>query len=250
MKIISWNMDFYQKDQSKSWEFLINAVDADIALLQEVVFESVPEKFENNILCAQSHTSKEYNKTHPNNNNISWGTAIYLKPNFCDKVICKTNEMFPSEIETGKAVAASISINGKEFIFASIHTDTRKLTNEKYDLKFGLEHLKRIFQTTDILNMKNLVIGGDFNADKIMFDNYFDKNFFGPILKNSNLTECEPKDKITFFRAKAHDDHIYISKDLQNMLKQQDDRYNAFTWNYGKIKSYSDHTIVEINFEV
>ena len=96
--------------------------------------------------------------------------------------------------------------------------------------------------------MRNVIIAGDFNADKEMADGTFIKTFNR--IKNYYYECCPKKHTQTFFgvrmaeRNHYQDDHIFVSNNLSEIVGE------TFTWNYGKVKNFSDHTILETSLNL
>jgi len=268
MKIATWNLmvtEYWSKLKSQPFieeqiarqrqalDFLKNNLNADIALLQEVLLKSIDETELNvNIFWTETHTSK--------NAGSEWGTAIFVNKKYCNFTKDITLEVFPNENNkynseyTGKVKVVQVNFNNNQILFCSLHIDT----DEK-----GPGQLKTFF-TEEFVSKKNLVIGGDLNCDKYyIHGNPDDKVFFNETIKNSNLIECEPLYKQTFFRGNLNDDkdveaiqddHIFISKELYQFVETQhmDDvkQYKGKNFNYGKIKTLSDHSILYISLDV
>lgn len=252
MKIITWNMQwdygyFKQKDQSANWDY-IKGIGADIALLQECNKKYLEEhcdiKDDCKFIFKDGRGIVFWRKSHtvPNDESL-WGTAIYISSKLGDYKIEEVaeNEYPEKEYKKGKMIIVNVG----RLTFASIHADT---TNSK----IGLEHLQSIF-SNDILSKTNLIIGGDFNADRNHDKNYpwLNKEFFEPCFdKNDNLIECnlpEGKRKTKWFKKELcswQDDHIYISSKLVN-----GNAPDALVHDHDDMQFLSDHTIVEIEID-
>lgn len=252
MKIITWNMQwnagcFAQRDQSENWNY-IKGIGADIALLQECNQEYLKKHCDTEGDCKFVFKDDKgivfWRKSHTVPcDKPSWGTAIYVSSKLKDYRIEEVpeNEYPNDECKKGKMMIVNIG----KLTFASIHVDT---TNSK----IGLKHLQDIF-SRDILSKSNLIIGGDFNADRNHDESYpkLNKEFFEPCFdKNDNLIECnlpEGKQKTKWFRNELcswQDDHIYISSTLV-----KGNAPDAVAHNGDNMKSLSDHTIVEIEID-
>lgn len=263
MKIATWNLMvtedwsksklsnqiFIEKQiarQRQAWDFLKNDLKTEIALLQEVLLKSIDKvELGVNIFWTESHTSMKYSE----NDNLRWGTAIFVNKNYCDFTKDITLEVLSDEDSkhTGKIKIVQINFSNAQILFCSLHIDTDRN---------GGEQLKNFFNKK-FISKKNLVIGGDLNCDKYYINGTSDdKIFFNEIIKGSNLIECEPLYKQTFFRGNCNDveaiqdDHIFISKELYEFVKTQHidevKQYKGKNFNYGKIKSLSDHSILYI----
>jgi len=275
MKVISWNMmvsknwnlsseSLIQKEiarQRLSWDHIIKKQKPTIALLQEVMFESLPsESLNNYILWSESHSSIENSK----NDRSRWGSAIYVSPEFNIENI--TEELLHDhEIKTnGKNIAGKVNYNNEEIHICSIHIDTA--TSD--DIRKGLNQLNKIFDNK-ILNMDNLIIGGDLNCDRNYIYNSkinFSKEFFEPkfgynefeIFNGQKLVECVPCYKQTYFGYHPHskyplqDDHIFLSEKLHQKTKEQygHKNYKAFNYSYCSTQVFSDHSILVIEIDI
>lgn len=235
MKVVTWNMNYWQQAEMSdfAWKFLIEKINPDIALLQETV---VPDEYKNEHFIF----AKAYGK-------CDWGTCIYVKNGF--DIVDKTTEYFTENKPeyAGKQIVGEIYANGKSLTAVSLHTNTNGDT---------MNHIEYIFGNEVLRKKNNLVIGGDFNADKSMA---LSKSFFDNLSsESSSLLECTPEFTQTYFNWNTsedthyQDDHIFISKDLKvkKHINKSGQQFNAFTWNYGKVKRYSDHTVLEINLDL
>jgi len=257
MKIISWNMDSWKRKETyeDAWWYMTEKVCPDIALLQETI---VPEKFIDQTFFHKSYTSHSYP-------DLEWGTAVYFNKNtFSD--IEKVAEDFTQELLheniksdslnfTGKTVIAKLNLLDTTSLYiVSIHTDT---SNDRSVFGTGedktIMNLDYLFKTNNLLQQlkergNRYVIGGDFNADKEMYDNCYERLFES--FKNDGMYECLTPPIQTFYgwnmskENHFQDDHLFIPK---AMVKPS---MKCFAWNYGKIKHLSDHTIVEMEIEI
>lgn len=237
MKLISWNMNYWQQKDTNNlaWDYLVNTINPDIALLQETV---VPELYRKQTIFIESNTCKA-------NEAIKWGTCVYISKDILQRSSFKdiTEQYVDIKNRNGKQVFAELTLNNNTFTICSLHTNTSP--DGIYSIR---EHIKQIFNNK-ILNdsMSKLIIGGDFNAD-IEMDNGFFLESFNTI--KVHYYECIPKYTQTFFgnnmseRNHYQDDHIFVSKDLSNNISE------TFSWNYGKVKQYSDHTILEVTLNI
>lgn len=248
-----------KKRQMKSWDFLIKKIMPDIALLQEVLYESIPQIYLNrNVFFTESRTSKLYN------GKLKWGTAIYANPNINAKE--NTSEYFNDEDigESGKIISIEVEIMEIKMIFINIHIDTYLPDDGNYSI--GINQLKKIFENKKI-HLDNLIIGGDLNCDRNTIYNGidFNRDFFTPlfgenefvIYENSKFIECVPFYRQTFFRKQItdknpiQDDHLFVSKKIFGSVvspyKKYSD-YKLFNHTYGATQEYSDHSIISIEF--
>jgi endonuclease/exonuclease/phosphatase family metal-dependent hydrolase len=236
---------WWQKHNHKdAWRYLIEDVKPDIALLQEVV---VPEEYENQTVFLPSHTSRE-------SSGIQWGTAIYINPqivvNFDKKKADRTAEFLPENDFKGKTVVVEIHMkNGGRLFVISLHTDT-----DNNRAKYGtpedttVKNLRSILYDQDLLRKieSNYIFGGDFNIDKDMYSKCYDATFND--FEKNEMHECLTPAIQTYFNfnmsPKNHfqDDHLFVHNSMATKVK------DCFAWNYGKVKHYSDHTIVEMEF--
>ena len=267
MKIATWNLMvtedwsklnsqiFIEKQidrQRQAWNFLKNKLKPDIVFLQEVLLKSIDEsELGINIFWTESHTSMKYSK----NDTSKWGTAIFVNKKYCDFTKDITLEVFPNEDSkyTGKVKVVQVNFDNDQILFSSLHLDTGES---------GLEQIKSFFNEK-FVSQKNLVIGGDLNCDKYYINGTFDKKFFNETIGFSNLIECEPLYKQTFFRGNLNDDndveaiqddYIFVSKELYEFVETQHidevKQYKGKNFNYGKIKTLSDHSILYISLDV
>ena len=252
MKIITWNMHYcnYHAFQSKelheyhylnhlsAWEFMIKKVQPDIALLQEV---NPVRKYSDNLIYQKSHTSEDEQI-------FQWGTGIYISQQIKDtyKIIDLTEEFFPRNSKyDGKSVLIKMTTSDKKDLFIlSLHTDTKDYSNESKDIT--VDHLNYIFRDEIIQKIgTNYIVGGDFNIDEKMyngkydgiFKNLYDKGFISVVDKPMQTFYGDNCGNQSYFM----DDYIFINNSMINYNKK------SFIWNYGLVKSYSDHTIVETN---
>ncbi|HRU01719.1 MAG TPA: hypothetical protein P5239_08460 [Victivallales bacterium] len=238
MKLISWNMNYWQQVNTNelAWDYLVNAVSPDIALLQETV---VPELYKNQTVFKESNTCRI---TDP----IKWGTCVYISKDILkeNSFIDVTEKYVDVENRNGKQVFAELKLKNENiFTICSLHTNTSP--DGIYTIR---NHIDQIFNDKIMnANIDKFIIGGDFNAD-IEMDNGFFLETFNKI--KVFYHECMPKHTQTYFgenmAARNHyqDDHIFISKDLSNNIGE------TFSWNYGKVKHYSDHTILEVELNI
>ena len=93
-------------------------------------------------------------------------------------------------------------------------------------------------------------MAGDFNGDDSI--DYFKLRH--EKLEELNFSECNPQFSQTFFgwntNRHLQDDHIFVTKDLKENLSVTTNGYTSQTWNYGKVKHFSDHTILEIDLKL
>jgi len=238
MKVISWNMNYWQQPNTNNsaWKYIVEYINPDIALLQETV---VPEEYKENVVFLPSCTARK-------NDPIKWGTCVYVGKNILQNGNIKniTNEYMDNDSYSGKQVFAEINITPEDkVIVCSLHTNTSP--DGIYSIK---SHIENIFNSK-VLNkdLKNIIIGGDFNADSEMVNKYFKKTFDNI---REVFHECEPEFTQTFFGANMNkenhyqDDHVFLSKDMSSCVEK------VFTWNYGIIKNYSDHTILELEISL
>jgi endonuclease/exonuclease/phosphatase family metal-dependent hydrolase len=256
MNIVTWNImaaenwnelsneNLLQKNinrQKEAINLLNKYISPSVALLQEVLYESIPkEEINKNIFFIESPTSKS-----KDNSKTSWGTVVYINPELKCELNDITKDLFPKLVinNRGKIKAIKMNIDNEELIFCSIHINTDGT---------GLQQLKDIFNE-EIKQKKNIIIAGDFNCDRFYNNGEFN-NFFADLKNNSNIQECEPLFKQTFFRGRENDinilqdDHIFVSNELYSRMtllhKDNDIEYKGKTFNYGIIKNISDHTFV------
>ncbi|MGI5084044.1 endonuclease/exonuclease/phosphatase family protein [Treponema putidum] len=242
MKLISWNMNYWQQKDNHdlAWDYLVNTINPDIALLQETV---VPELYKEQTVFLESHTCRVQDP-------IKWGTCVYINKDLLQKSSFKNvtelyvdNVYVDNESINGKQVFAELMFNNNIFTICSLHTNTSP--DDIYSIR---NHIEQIFNNK-IMNdsISKFIIGGDFNADIEMYKGFFLKTFNSI---KAQYHECIPKYTQTFFgnnmaeRNHYQDDHIFVSKDLSNNIGE------TFSWNYGKVKQYSDHTILEVELNI
>lgn len=236
MKIISWNMNYWNQKSlhEKAWEYLVNYAAPDIAFLQETI---VPEKYVNQTVFLESSTCKDNYK--------KWGTCIYVNKKLLD--ICGplknvTERFIDENCSYGKQVFVELEYKNTILTLCSLHTNSS-------DIATIDNHINNIFNDK-VLNsrMRNVIIAGDFNADKEMADGTFIKTFNR--IKNYYYECCPQKHTQTFFgvsmaeRNHYQDDHIFVSNNLSEIVGE------TFTRNYGKVKNFSDHTILETSLNL
>jgi len=238
MKIVSWNMNYWQQKSTNesAWNYLVSTVNPDIALLQETV---VPEKYQHQTVFIESKTCRT-------TDSIKWGTCVFVNETILLNGSFKdvTEKYIKEEDSIGKQVFIEVNLNGREqFTICSLHTNTSP--DGIYSIK---NHIQKITENLESNNSyKRFIFGGDFNAD-IEMDNGFFIEVFNRI--KINYHECIPKHTQTYFGANMsernhyQDDHLFVSKDLSNSINE------TFSWNYGKLKQYSDHTILETELAI
>lgn len=238
MKVISWNMNYWQQKSTfeLAWDFLVNVVNPDIALLQETV---VPESYKNQTVFMASKTCKAADS-------IKWGTCIYISNRLLNKcsLINVAEQYVNMENDNGKQVFAEVKLNkGGTLTLCSLHANTSP--DGIYSIKNHIEHMfnEKVMNPVD----KKMIIGGDFNADTKMDNGFFIETFNRISL---DYHECIPEYTQTYFGENMfeqnhyQDDHIFVSNDLSESIQE------TFTWNYGKVKKFSDHTILEVELKL
>ena len=249
MKIISWNMGFWEFAEwhTAAWDYLIHYVQPDIALLQET---AVPERYVPNTVFRPRRCPSREEK---------WGTAIYVNPESFSlsnvQLVDETDKFLTASPENsedcfnGKTVITSVLLKDVcLFNAVSIHTNTNTAKYGSND-DITVRHLDYLFKTNKLHTKLGsyFIIGGDFNADQTMYENAYSKYF--SYLEGEGLHECLKPVTQTFFgwnmskENHFQDDHVFIPKIMAKQIKK------CFAWNYGKIKHLSDHTIVELELE-
>jgi hypothetical protein len=230
-------MNYWQQKNTNNfaWDYLVKTINPDIALLQETV---VPELYKEQTVFMESNTCRA-------NESVKWGTCVYISKDVLKRSLLQniTEQYVDIENRNGKQVFAEVSLENNIYTICSLHTNTSP--DGIYSIR---NHIEQIFNSKILNdNIRKLIIGGDFNAD-IEMDNGFFLETFNSI--KFHYHECIPKYTQTFFgnnmSEKNHyqDDHIFVSKDLSNNIGE------IFSWNYGKVKQYSDHTILEVEINI
>jgi len=123
MKLISWNMNYWQQKDNHdlAWDYLVNTINPDIALLQETV---VPELYKEQTVFLESHTCRVQDP-------IKWGTCVYINKDLLQKSSFKNvtelyvdNVYVDNESINGKQVFAELMFNNNIFTICSLHTNT------------------------------------------------------------------------------------------------------------------------------
>ncbi len=230
-------MNYWQQNgtNDQAWDYLTSSVCPDVAFLQETV---VPERFTEMAIFHESETCKTTELP-------KWGTCLYFSENILKtgSISDVTDKYIDSEKHKGKQVFVEFeSNNGTSITLCSLHTNTSP--DGIYTIR---SHIESIFNATVLSSKSRFIIGGDFNADTVMVNGFF-SDIFDKI--GLHFHECCPVYSQTFFGANMseenhyQDDHIFVSKDLSIAVEK------TFSWNYGKVKNYSDHTILETKINI
>lgn len=242
IKIATWNMAYWshKKYSEEAWAYFLN-LDTDILLFQEA-------RPPNSLIRDDMHLIwKEIGESR------RWGSGILIKG-------FKTEE-YKINLDQGWVNCAKVKLSEKQDLFViSLHARLKDLKSSNNPHGMVVPHLFNIFKEfTPILDSKNyVVIGGDFNADR-MIDKYYyqpegtkHSQFFDWVendLGLINSTKEYFKDTIqTVFTPSQkypyQDDYIFLSKNLKNKLKfcRVPDRQ--------EIEKLSDHTPVIITLEI
>ena len=218
MKIVSWNLGFWQhrSTHSEAWVYLRNQIEPDLALLQEVS----PSKLNNNefLLFRQIHQN--------------WGTALYTR-NISLEELQFANE-YPGRVSGACFKTAA----EQEIMAASIHAP---IINGRV-----FPYLGRIFDDIErTVSGKTFIVGGDLNTARLaekVWPRHGHVPFFERIA-NSIFFDCHQnlhgKEEQTFFRDNSiypfQDDHLFVSHDLADRVK------SCYALNNEAVRSLSDH---------
>jgi exonuclease III len=243
MKIVSWNMNQFGRwsKPDLAWDYLLNEMQPDIALLQETI---LPERYKQNTIFLESYTDLRTPR---------WGTAIYINPltiPFFDSKVAeeKTKDILGDLYELGKTVAAEIRLTDTQsYIFASLHIDTGRYGKIPVQTDWPeVDHLMAIFQNSNLGRLNgNFIIGGDLNADPIAYPEH--KPIFDWLQGNS-FHECLIGHPNTYFgykrKATIQDDHLFVHSSMANKVVY------CKVVDYEKAKSFSDHTVIEMEIDI
>jgi exonuclease III len=243
MKIVSWNMNQYGRwsEPDLAWDYLVNEIQPDIALLQETL---VPKRYENDVIFLESYTDIKPPR---------WGTAIFVNrktmPEFdvhASKE--KTKELLGELYDLGKtAITELVLKDGISYIFASLHIDTGRYGRIPVLTDWPeVDHLKAILENSKLgLLSGNYIIGGDLNADPVAYPEH--KHSFD-WLRNHGFHECLRGQPNTYFgykrKATIQDDHIFVHESMANKI------VFCHPLEYRSIKHFSDHTIIEMEIDI
>jgi exonuclease III len=231
MKILTWNMGYWQHRvlQEDAWDYLINELKPDIALLQEAVPSDELEK--KSKICWQPIKRR------------GWGSGIY----------CPERSLIEIPLESvqyrGWVVAAKVIVGDSEIVLASIHVPI--INNWAYP------YIEEIFDLIHPhIEGKQFIVGGDLNSCRLIDEVHGSThhNAFFNRIESSDFYNCvkpfyngEPQ---TFFGIQAknpyQDDHLFINEDSKERLK------SCTVLEYKEpLSLYSDHVpvIIDLNIE-
>lgn len=209
IKIATWNMCYWQRQKGfpDSWNFLLERINPDIALVQETVPNSKPPALKDFVW--EKIGSKR-----------DWGSGIFSKYPI-EKVEFENNH-------SGSVIAGEVSLpNDAKLTVISIHV----LLEQGY----SIIPLHRIFSDLTLLlegkmGKRDIILGGDFNAS-VQFDEQqkgeshrilFDR------VKNFGLIDCLAKfhhQPIQTYRHKKGNtpwqiDYLFLTKRLEDKLEK------------------------------
>lgn len=226
MKIVTWNMAYChrQRFNREAWDYLVNEIRPDIALLQEV---NPPDSIGNENLFYT-----------PIGGTRNWGSAIYTQLSL---------EHVPFESHNGWVAAGEVSLpDDSKLIVASIHA---QIING-----YVFPNLGEIFDNlSSVLTGKSFAVGGDLNSCRLLDEVYGSKHhsaFFDKI-ESGDFFNCHRKfharEQQTFWGRTQNpyqDDHLFVSQNLSEQVVSCEVLTNE------RILTLSDHSPVstEINF--
>jgi endonuclease/exonuclease/phosphatase family metal-dependent hydrolase len=233
-------IEYHFLNHLKAWDFLVDQVKPDIAFLQEA---NPVSKHQKNFFFKKSHTSN-------NGELVQWGTGIYISDKIKKQyeIVDNTDYIFPEKGKfDGKTICLTLKKHSeKDLCLVSLHTDTKDYDGESPDIT--VDHLKYIFNSNLLKWMDSrFIIGGDFNIDSIMEDGKY-KNIFDEFAQKDIISAFERHEQ-TFFgnnqdkKSRIQDDHIFVHPSMKKLIS------DSFVWNYGLVKKYSDHTIIESSYD-
>ncbi len=205
MKCVVWNMG--RRDDAKAWTYLLDDLDADLALMQE----TTPPSFAGDqgaLIQAQAYP------------NHSWGSAIFVRNG-------SAQELALPEAHRGFIVAAEVTPPGREpLVVVSVHAKivkgyVRPNLDDAFDALYPL------------LDGRTYIVGGDFNLsrnyDKV-YGTTHHTEFLDEVLLGRGFFNAHRKfhaeEEQTFWgrqtKAAYQDDHVYVSADLADAVVRCD----------------------------
>ena len=227
MKILTWNMGypFHRSKHKEAWDYLINDLDPDIALLQEVVPSDELEE-----------SGRVLWKVEKGN---SFGSAIYLKSGVLKSVEFGS---YP-----GRVIAAEVT--HLDLLLISIHAPI-----DQYG--YIMPNLQPIFAAVKDLSMdRKFVVGGDMNTARLWDEvggTTRHTGFFKD-LEDSGFYDCawniHGREVQTFYGKKTNHpfqlDHLFIDNASKNRLKSCE-----IVEFKEPLSSFSDHVPVVMELDV
>jgi exonuclease III len=202
LKVVTWNLNGCWGDRSlhaEAWEYLLEAIRPDLALVQEV--RRPPDRLKNVLWKMVGRTG--------------WGTAVFAKDLALQELRLQAH--------LGRIVAARVVVDGgRQITVASLHAPVR---NGRVipNLRLMMEMLQ------PFLAPGSFMIGGDLNTCRLaekawprcghaeFFDEIEAKGFINCFWK------LHGREEQTFFRSGQdfpfQDDHIIVSPDLGDCLR-------------------------------
>jgi len=226
MRVVTWNLDFWQHKatHSKAWGYLRNNIKPDLALLQEVS----PPKLSKDECFLFKHVHG------------SWGTALYSRG--------ISLEELPFQTHSERVAAAMAKLEaGKEIAVVSIHAPIIEQRVFPY--------LDRIFDEVEsLVSGRAFIVGGDLNTARLaerVWPGHGHGPFFERIAKGQ-FFDCVQKffaeEPQTVFRpGQKHafqDDHIFVSHDFTDKVESCNILNNNLT------RAVSDHIPVAIEISL
>lgn len=236
IKIATWNMGhcMHVRESHRAWEFLVNDISADIALIQEALPQD-DSNYENNIVWKEI------------GGNRRWGSGVVTKS-------LPVKELHFKNDYPGALVGTEITLSGGLIITAF------SLYGTIDQRGYAITTLHRMFSDlTPFLaglvgGKRNIVIGGDFNASlqcdeqwggdahKILFDRLEDLglvNCFSRFYTAPVQTLRHKKSEVPW-----QNDYIFVSQNIAKGLK------SCETIDNKAVRSLSDHNPVIAEFDI
>jgi exonuclease III len=242
MRIVSWNM---RRRSVEPWDYLINTLDADIALIQE--YSHLPETVDG---------SKVIHQTIKNRN---FGNAIYAKTGKLTEIPIDTAQggaflVGLIEIPAGDSL---VLINLYGLLEAHPSNPTRQVVHA--GIHRALSDLTFLLQGWTKPKFVNFVLAGDLNNDRRM-DNHprfrrKDKatgRIMFERIENYGLHDCVSEfypDHVQTYRHNRGGypwqlDHMFASKKILARLK------NLYIDDSEQVKQISDHNPIVADFDI
>ena len=241
MRIVDWNIH----RRLPPWEYLINELDPDIALIQEC--SKLPKTLDSSKVI---HTLAKDRK---------FGNAIYVKDAVWEELPVETTRtgcLMVARVTTPKDESLVV-INIYGLLEYPMENPTRKVVDPGIhralsDLSYLLEGISRPKYT-------NFILAGDFNNDRRM-DNHptFKRkdrrttNIMFDRVEDYLLQDCVKKYYPDFIQTYRHNtggfpwqlDHMFASKKIFNNLN------NLYVDNNDEVNSLSDHNPIVADFDI
>lgn len=240
----------------RAWHYL-RALDPDIALLQEV---NPPEWAKKHW---QIHHGAAYEKQ-------KWGSAVAVKEGLYSWDLESSGEPLLPKYEGSSVVLVEVQVGLQRLIACSIHASAWELSDQQVEelqaqgaqldsFRFGgVQKIWPIYimfhALEEILSGKSFLVGGDFNAARLMDDFSWmaggNSEFFDSIETkgfNSTLQKFHEGEVQTYFKRNNNPyqlDHLYCSGDLVDGIKRCDVIEHPVT-----ILDLSDHAPIIAEWE-